>query len=151
MGHMLLKCFDLIPAWLYNHMPGKIWDGITYLFPNFNGSTVEIWEWISNCTAHIIMDMITNGRYVLYQFRFTCFHIGCISHAYTPVYDLYILRLQNTNVCQHMCIRWSYIVHMYFPIQVCKFFVLCQTLCIKFLTLRSYKKGIMVSMKIKKT
>ena len=25
-----------------------MWDKITYLFPNFNGATVEVWEWISN-------------------------------------------------------------------------------------------------------
>ena len=25
--------------------PLKVWDEITYLFPNFNGYTVEVWEW----------------------------------------------------------------------------------------------------------
>ena len=32
----------LIPAWIYNHMPSKVWDGITYPFPNFNGCTAKI-------------------------------------------------------------------------------------------------------------
>ena len=29
-------------------MPDKVWDEITYPFPNFNGCTIEVWEWISN-------------------------------------------------------------------------------------------------------
>ena len=33
-------------------MPGKVWDEITYPFLNFNGSTIEVKEWISNCISH---------------------------------------------------------------------------------------------------
>ena len=40
-------------------MPCKLWDEITYPFPNFNGCTVEVWEWISNFTPHFIIDVIT--------------------------------------------------------------------------------------------
>ena len=29
-------------------MTSNVWDETTYPFPNFNGSTVEAWEWISN-------------------------------------------------------------------------------------------------------
>ena len=36
------------PSWISNHMPSKLWDEITYPSPNFNGCTVEVWEWISN-------------------------------------------------------------------------------------------------------
>ena len=48
-----------IPAWISNHMPSKVWDEIINPFPNFNGCTVEVWEWISNFTPHFIMDLIT--------------------------------------------------------------------------------------------
>ena len=44
-------------------MPNKVWDDITYPFPHFNGSTVEVWEWISNFTPHIMMDVITYPRW----------------------------------------------------------------------------------------
>ena len=37
----------LIPAWTNNHMP-KVWDEITYPFPNFNDATVEVWKRICN-------------------------------------------------------------------------------------------------------
>ena len=30
----------LIPAWISNYMPIKVWDEITYPFPNFNGCTI---------------------------------------------------------------------------------------------------------------
>ena len=49
----------LIPAWISNHMPSKMWDEITYPFPNFNSCTVEVWEWISNFIPRLIMDAIT--------------------------------------------------------------------------------------------
>ena len=32
----------LIPAWISNHMPSKVWDDITYPFLNINGATVEV-------------------------------------------------------------------------------------------------------------
>ena len=33
-----------IPAWISNHMPNKVRDGITNLFRNFNSTTVKVWE-----------------------------------------------------------------------------------------------------------
>ena len=32
----------LIPTWKSYHLPGKVWDEITYPFLNFNGATVEV-------------------------------------------------------------------------------------------------------------
>ena len=40
-------------------MPSKVCDNITYPFPNFNGATVEVWEWICNFILHITIDPIT--------------------------------------------------------------------------------------------
>ena len=28
-------------------MPSEVWSEITYPFPNFNGCSIEVWEWIS--------------------------------------------------------------------------------------------------------
>ena len=39
---LLLIWFNLIPAWISNYMPGKVWGEITYPFLNFNGYTVEV-------------------------------------------------------------------------------------------------------------
>ena len=44
----------LVPAWISNYMYCKVWDEITYPFENFNGTTVEIWEWISSFIPHLI-------------------------------------------------------------------------------------------------
>ena len=38
----------LMSSWISNQSYCKMWDDITYPFPNFNGATVEVWEWISN-------------------------------------------------------------------------------------------------------
>ena len=36
-------------AWVYHSdNSGDTWDEITYPFSNFNGATVEVWEWINN-------------------------------------------------------------------------------------------------------
>ena len=34
-------------------------DEITYPFLNFNGCTVEVWEWINNLIPHFTGDVIT--------------------------------------------------------------------------------------------
>ena len=37
---------------LFNYVNYKMWNEITYPFPNFNGGTVEVWEWISDIIPH---------------------------------------------------------------------------------------------------
>ena len=32
----------LIPAWISNHMPSKVWDWVTYPFLNFNSATIDV-------------------------------------------------------------------------------------------------------------
>ena len=44
-----------ISAWITNHIPSRVLYEIIYPFPNFNCSTVEVWEWISNFFPHNIM------------------------------------------------------------------------------------------------
>ena len=56
MGPHLLTWINFNPS--KDHIPSKVWDEITYPFPNFNGRTVEGWEWISNFTAHYTLDVI---------------------------------------------------------------------------------------------
>ena len=41
-----------IPTWISNDIHHYVWDEITYPFPNFNSTTVEVWEWISNFIPH---------------------------------------------------------------------------------------------------
>ena len=48
-----------ITAWISNHMYGAVWDEINHPFPNVNGATVEVWEWINYFTLFFITDVIT--------------------------------------------------------------------------------------------
>ena len=50
---------SLIPALTSNHIHYNVWDEITYPFPNFNGTTVEVWEWISNFIPYFIEYVIS--------------------------------------------------------------------------------------------
>ena len=42
----------LIPTWISTCIHYKVWDYIIHSFPNCNGATVEVCEWISNFIAH---------------------------------------------------------------------------------------------------
>ena len=50
-----------------------MWDETTFPFPNFNGATVEIWEWISNFISQftgyvIIYPQLVCGVMCVYSF-----------------------------------------------------------------------------------
>ena len=49
----------LLPAWISIHTLNKVCDEISYLFLNFNGCNVEVWEWISNYLPRFIMVVIS--------------------------------------------------------------------------------------------
>ena len=40
------------PALIIIYIHYKVWSEITDPSPNFNGATVEVWEWISNFIPH---------------------------------------------------------------------------------------------------
>ena len=56
---------NFFPVWISNNAASKVWDEITYPFPNFNGGTVEVWEWLSNFIRHFIIDVIIYPRWDL--------------------------------------------------------------------------------------
>ena len=41
-----------------NKIYHKVWDEITYQFPNLNGAVVDVWEWMSNFIQHFIGHVI---------------------------------------------------------------------------------------------
>ena len=45
------------PVSIHNHMHSKVWYEITYPIPNFDGCTVEVWEWKINFIPNFIMDV----------------------------------------------------------------------------------------------
>ena len=42
---------SLIPVWMSDHIYSKVWDEITYPFPNFNGCTIEVLEQVISSHA----------------------------------------------------------------------------------------------------
>ena len=58
-SHQVLYPNNVIETLIKYH---DVWDEISYPFPNFNGSTVEVWEWISNFIPHFIVHVITYPR-----------------------------------------------------------------------------------------
>ena len=45
---ILLTRINYSSAWISNYIHYKIWDEISLPFINFNGATVEVWEWIND-------------------------------------------------------------------------------------------------------
>ena len=75
-GPLYKHGLTLIPLWIRNHIYSKVWDAIIYPFLNFNGCTVEVWEWISIFIPHFIMIVIayacweTQEWYDLYMYGY---------------------------------------------------------------------------------
>ena len=51
-----------IPEWISNYIHYKVWDEITYTFPNSNDATVEVWELISKFIKNVTVFVITYPR-----------------------------------------------------------------------------------------
>ena len=49
----------LIAAWIGNYTHYKVWDEITYPFPDINDATAEVWEWIGSSIRHLTEHIIT--------------------------------------------------------------------------------------------
>ena len=49
----------LFTAWISNQIHYKMWGEIPYPFPNFNGATVEVWEWIRHFFPHQACDCLS--------------------------------------------------------------------------------------------
>ena len=54
-GALLLTWIIFNPGMLSNRTLNKVWDEITYLFPNFNGYTTEVWEQVIDLIPHLMM------------------------------------------------------------------------------------------------
>ena len=64
----IVEIFQMIGAQLKERNPPKVhsiyihyemWDEITYPFPHSNGTTVEVWEWLSNVIPNVTWYVIT--------------------------------------------------------------------------------------------
>ena len=64
----------LNPAWISNYNGSKVWDEISYPFPNFNGAAVEVWKWNSNFIPQLTGYVIT---YRCWASRVT-FNLRCL-------------------------------------------------------------------------
>ena len=49
-----------MPAWINNYIHYNLWGEIIfYSFPNVNGATLELWEWIGNFIPYLTGHVIT--------------------------------------------------------------------------------------------
>ena len=50
----------VISLWISNHIHHIVWYEIAYHFPNFDGATIEVCEWIKSFIAHFSVHVITD-------------------------------------------------------------------------------------------
>ena len=88
------------------HNPGKMWDGITHLFRNFNCCTVEVCEWVSNFIKHITIDGITRP----YSGRRKCDSPYCVTDmlffSTNCKNPFYLYGTQNLVISKQLKVRW---------------------------------------------
>ena len=57
LGSLLLTHIHLKSSMDKKHAQKIVGGETTYPFPNFNGATVEAWEWINNFISHFTIDV----------------------------------------------------------------------------------------------
>ena len=69
------------------YMSNKLLEEITYPSPNFNGITVEVWEWMNNVTPHLMDHSFlppAQEKYSAYQYSRHIREALDILHAELP-------------------------------------------------------------------
>ena len=69
-------------AWINDYIHYKVWDEITFLFSNFNGVMVKVWEWIIDFIPHFFW-----ACNYLYLIRFKLNHISKRGPNCTIIYQ----------------------------------------------------------------
>ena len=90
-------------------MPNKVWSEITYPFPNFNGCTIEVWEWICNFILYFILDIITNPCWETIHYLRHCWNIVNWMNppSQTPVKLLIKTKKMHSRKCIGKCCLWN--------------------------------------------
>ena len=99
----------LIQASISNHIPSKVWDAITYPFPNFKGWIVKIYEWISTFIPHFVIDPITYlctlGLQLIHISKWGLRHLFCyLIFCRNQSYD--DLACFDYRISQEICTRF---------------------------------------------
>ena len=88
----------LIPAGISNYIHYKMWDEITYLFPNFNGAAVGVWEWIGNFVPHFTGYVIIHPCYDLSQSMLVKGAPGFLDKLYHRMTNTMLLRPRKWHI-----------------------------------------------------
>ena len=54
-----ISSITLTPVWISKYIHYKMWDEITYPFPNLISAIVDVWEWIINFVTHSTTNVLT--------------------------------------------------------------------------------------------
>ena len=76
----------------FNHMPSNVLGEITYLFPNVNGCTVGVWEWVCSFIPHFMMNVIW-----YYAVANILYYIRVIEHFRISLYFSNLWMLNSPN------------------------------------------------------
>ena len=97
--------FDRIRKWFH---PLKMWDNITYPFPNCDGRAVEILEWISNCIPHFTWCVITFYAGIKVIVKGALSHLNQVWNGWTDMTVVDYARVVSHWLCVHHSNRNSF-------------------------------------------
>ena len=96
-GPLLLTLNNFDPSMDRYSMLSKVWDKITYHFPNFNCCTIDVCEWISDFTQSL------QWMYISYPMMVRlCFSLKSVFHI-----DLVYLLLHIWRLTWTFCVMFS--------------------------------------------
>ena len=102
-GPLLSMWLTLIPAWISNYIYYEVLNEITHIFLNFNGATVEVWEWISNFTPQF------TGHVIIYR----CRKIHFSKRGLRSLIEILWICKMFLHICIiNICLKKSYGMHI---------------------------------------
>ena len=76
-----------------------MWDEITYSFPNFNGATVEVWEWISDFIPHFTR-LVSQSEIATYVFL--------VFSSLQNIYKVHVEELSRWMTCDSITVGYQH-------------------------------------------
>ena len=96
------------PEWISNHMPSNVWDKIVYPFPNFNGCTVEVWQWL------VIFSHTLQCVYLLSMQHLTLNHVSKWGPRFVTTMAIFDVSLRHCcSTLRKLTVIWNYGIQIY--------------------------------------
>ena len=105
MGPFNNMVYNFIPTCISNLISSKVFDEITYPYPNFKGCTAEVWEWISNLITPF---PLLSYFFVVVCLKYLLHHIlSLIAYTFREIRDFVFIIIAQFMMSENSRIRFG--------------------------------------------